>query len=195
MSKLWMLTKVLLKTNFLGGLSDGKKKKNKYLSYFVLGLLLVFVIGSLAIPIIIALDSLLEIIPMQNLLLSFILPLAGITTIIFSVFSVVSVFYLSKDSDYLLPLPLKGKDIMMAKFIVSLVNDYYILFMFILPCLIGVGIGIDASIMYYLYSVIIFILLPVIPSIIVTFIILIMTKITGVIKNSGEFISPPVFEA
>lgn len=189
MSKLLMLTKVLLKTNLFAGANNSKKnkKRNKCLGIVGIGILLLFVICSLGIPIVFALDNILEIIPMQNIILSFILPLAGITTIVFSIFSVVSVFYLSKDSEHLLPLPIEPRDIMLSKFLVSLVNEYYILFMFILPCLIGVGVGIDAGIMYYVYTILIFLLLPIIPSVIVTFIILIITRFTGVLKNKDLF--------
>jgi len=189
MSKLFALTKVLLKTNFLLGLGDNKKSKKKSKSLGIIGisLLLVFVACSLGIPIVFAFDSILEILPIKNIILSFILPLAGITTIIFCVFSVVSVFYLSKDSEHLLPMPLEPRDIMLSKFLVSLVNEYYILFMFILPCLIGVGVGIDAGLMYYVYMILIFLFLPVIPSVIVTFIILIITRFTGVMKNKDLF--------
>lgn len=189
MSKLWLLTKVLMKTNLLSGMSDTNNKKNKKraLSWIGIGLLLVFVLCSLGIPVVISIDSLLEVVPMQKIILSVILPLAGITTIIFSVFSVVNVFYMSKDIEYILPLPIKPKDIMLAKFLVSLINSYYILFMFIFPCLIGVGVGIDASVLYYIYMFLVFILLPVIPSVIVTFIILVITKFTGIIKNKDLF--------
>jgi len=187
MSKLWSLTKVLIKTNLLAGFTDNKNSKRKYLGVIGICFLLVFVVASLGVPIIFAMDSVLEILPIENIIISFILPLAGITTIIFSVFSVVSVFYLSKDSEHLLPLPIDARDIMLSKFLVSLINEYYILFMFILPCLVGVGVGIDASIMYYVYTILIFMLLPIIPSIIVTFIILVITRFTGAIKNKDLF--------
>lgn len=193
MSKLWALTKVLFKTNLFSGNDNSKKKSKKGLSIFVLIVLVAFVMGSLGIPIIFALDSILEVAPLEKVIISLILPLAGITTIIFAVFSVVSVFYLSKDSEYLLPMPISGKDIMMSKFIVSLMNEYYILFMFILPCLIGIGVGIDASSMYYIYTAIIFLFLPVIPSSIVALIILVITKFTGVVKNKDLFMYVSMF--
>ena len=138
-------------------------------------------------------DSVLEIAPIENILISLILPLAGITTIIFSIFSVVSVFYLSRDSEHLLSLPIASKDIMMAKFLVALINEYYILFMFILPCLIGIGVGIEAGAMYYIYTLVIFILLPIIPSIIVTLITLLVTRFTGVVKNKDLFMYISIF--
>lgn len=188
MSKIWMLTRVLLKTNFLMSESaSNKKKKNKKLSYVVIAILFAFIIGSLGIPIILGLDFLLEIVPAEKLILSIIFPLACITTIVFGVFSIINVFYMSKDLEHLLPLPLKPKDIMISKFFVSLINEYYILFMFILPCLIGVGIGIDAGVLYYIYTLLIFILLPIIPSVIIMIIILLMTRIFGVIKNKDTF--------
>ena len=189
MNKIVSLTKVLLKTNLLSGAGESKnnKKKRKGLGLLGRGLLLLFVVCSLGIPIIFAFDSVLEILPIGNIFLSFILPLAGITTIVFSIFSVVSVFYLSKDSEHLLPLPIEPRDLMISKFLVSLVNEYYILFMFILPCLIGVGVGINAGILYYVYMILIFLLLPIIPSAIVTLIILIVTRFTGVMKNKDLF--------
>lgn len=187
MSKLLALTKVLLKNNLLSLQSNSKKNKNKY--FGIIGFILIFILvmGSIGIPIIFAIDSVLEILPIKNILLAFILPFAGIATIIFSVFSVVSVFYLSKDVEHLLPMPIKAKDILLAKFLVSLVNQYYILIMFILPCLIGVGVGIDASLLYYIYTAVVFLFLPVIPSVIVTFIILLITKFTGIMKNKDMF--------
>lgn len=194
MSKLVALTKVLFKTNLFAGENNSKgKNKSKFLSGLLIALLIVFVIGSLGVPIVMTLDSVLAIAPLENIFISLILPLAGVTTIIFSVFSVVSVFYLSKDSDHLLHLPIAPKDIMLSKFLVSLMNEYYILFMFILPCLIGVGVGIDASAMYYVYSGLIFLLLPIIPSAIVTLIILIITRFTGIMKKKDLFMYISMF--
>lgn len=186
MSKFWCLTKVLLKTDLFAS-SSSNKKKNKYGMYVLYGLLIVFIIASLCVPIIWGLSSLLSVMPLEKIIISLALPLAGLTTIIFSIFSVVSVFYLSKNSDYLLPLPIKPRDIMLSKFVVSLVTDYYILFVFILPILIGVGIGSGAGILYYIYAFLIFLLLPIIPSAIVTLIILFLTRFTGVFKNKDVF--------
>lgn len=189
MSKFLNLTKVLLKTDLFASSGDTNKKRksNKYLTWALIGLLIVFVIGSLGVPIIIGLSNILKSVPISNIIISLIFPLAGVTTIVFSIFSVVSVFYLSKNSEYLLPMPIKARDIMLSKFVVSLITDYYILFLFILPALIGVGIGINANFLYYLYTVIIFLLLPIIPSAIVTLIILFLTRFTGMFKNKDLF--------
>ena len=94
MSKIWMLTKVLMKTNLLSGFSSSKsnKKKNDKLTVLGVVILLVFVMGSLGVPIIYGINSLLEFLPIEKVLLSVILPLAGLTTIVFRVFSVVNVF-------------------------------------------------------------------------------------------------------
>lgn len=186
MSKLFALTKVLIKNNLLSNFSSKNGKKG-YGGLVAIILLLGVVGVSLCIPIVFALDSILKIAPIENIIISFVLPIAGITTIVFSIFSVVSVFYLNKDSEHLLSMPIPPRDIILSKFLVSLVTDYYILFMFILPCLIGVGVGIDASALYYVYMLVIFIFLPVIPSAIVTLIILFITKFTGVIKNKDLF--------
>ena len=188
MSNLWALTKVLFKNNLFSGNEASKgKKKNKARSFILIAFLGVFVICCLGGPIVISMGNILEIAPLENIFISLILPLAGIATIVFSIFSVVSVFYLSKDSEYLLPMPIAPRDIMLSKFLVSLVNEYYILFMFILPCLIGVGVGMDAGFLYYFYTFIVFLLLPIIPSAIVTLIILVITRFTGVVRNKDLF--------
>ena len=193
MSKLWALTKVLFKTNLFSGSDNVKKKNKKGLSIFLLVFLVALVMGSLGVPIVLALDSVLAAAPLEKIIISLILPMAGITTIVFAVFSVVSVFYLSKDSEYLLPMPISAKDIMMSKFLVSLMNEYYILFMFILPCLVGVGVGIDAGLMYYLFAMIVFLLLPIIPSSIVALLILLITRFTGIVKNKDLFMYISMF--
>lgn len=187
MSNIISLTKVLLKTNLVFDFNSKKEKKNKKSTLFLIGVLLLFVIASVSIPICYTLVNILSIAPVEKIIISLILPLAGVTTIIFSIFSVVSVFYFSKDSDHLLPLPIKSRDLLISKFIVSLINEYYILFLFVLPCLVGVGIGINAGAMYYLYMVLIFLLLPIIPSAIVTMVILLVSKFIGVIKNKDAF--------
>ena len=195
MNNLWRLTKILFKTNLFSGdnNSKNKKTKNKVIGGLLIAFLIVFVVGCLGVPIIMTLDSVLEIAPFENIFISLILPLAGVTTIVFAIFSVVSVFYLSKDSEYLLPMPIAPKDIMLSKFFVSLMNEYYILVMFILPCLIGVGVGIDANVIYYLYTAVIFLLLPIIPSALVTLLILFVTRFTGVIKNKDAFMYISMF--
>jgi ABC-2 type transport system permease protein len=59
--------------------------------------------------------------------------------------------------------------------------------MFILPCLIGIGIGMEAGIIYYIYSVLIFIFMPIIPSAIVAIIVLLITSFTGLMRNKDLF--------
>lgn len=188
MSKFWSLTKVLFKTDlFPSSSASNKSKKKKNSTFLLFGLLIAFVAVTLCVPIIMGLCNILSVMPIEKIIISLVLPLAGVTTIVFSIFSVVSVFYLSKNSDYLLPMPFKPRDILLSKFIVSLMTDYYILFVFILPILLGVGIGTGAGFLYYVYMILTFILLPVIPSAIVTLIILFLTRFIGVFKNKDVF--------
>lgn len=185
MSKLVALTKVLIKNNVLG--FNSKNKKSKYGTIIAVAFLLIFVVASVCVPMAYVLSSILEVAPIENILLSLVLPLGGVAVIVFSVFSTVSVFCLNKDSDYLLPMPIPAKDIILGKFIVSLITQYYVLLMFILPCLIGIGIGMEAGAMYYLYTLVIFLFMPIIPSAIVTIIILLITRFTGLMRNKDLF--------
>lgn len=188
MNNVVLLTKVLIK-NGVFSFSSKKSKKESSTRGSVFGFLFVmlFCVTCIGGPVIYLLNDILKVYDLSELILSFVLPLGAITTIIFGVFSITSVFYFNKDSESLLPLPIKSSELLMSKFIASLISEYFILIMFIFPVIIGVGIGVNASLLYYLYSLIIFILMPIIPSIIMAIIIMLANKIFNFGKKKDLF--------
>ena len=189
MSNIIALTKVLIKNNVFG--FSGKKKKGKEVSTkgSTIGFILIMTICMLMVglPMIFVLDSILELYDLSEILISFIIPIGGITCIIFGVFSITSVFYFNKDSEQLLPLPIKSSELLISKFLASLISEYLILLMFIVPTVIGVGIGSSASILYYIYALLICVLMPVIPSVIMSIIIMLANKIFNFSKRKDMF--------
>lgn len=179
MSNVLALTKVLIKNNVFA--FNGKKKKGKQVSTksSVIGFIILITFCTLCIggPMVYLLSDLLKQFDFSNLVLSFVLPLGGITSIIFGIFSIISVFYFNKDSEKLLPLPIKSSELLLAKFFSALFSEYLLLIMFIYPIIFGVGIGISASFVYYLYSLIICTLMPIIPSVIMAIILMVFNKI------------------
>ena len=179
MSNVLALTKVLIKNNVFA--FSGKKKKGKQVSTksSVIGFIFLVVFCTLCIggPMVYLLSDLLKEFDFSNLVLSFVIPIGGLTSIVFGIFSIISVFYFSKDSERLLPLPIKSSELLLAKFFSALFSEYLLLIMFIYPIIFGVGLGIGASFIYYLYSLIIFILMPIIPSVIMAIILMLFNKI------------------
>ncbi len=96
-------------------------------------------------------------------LFNLILPFAVIFIIFFSIFSVISTFFLANDNEILLGLPFKPKEIIIAKFINSLTSTYLIELMLFVPILIGIGLGAFMNPLYYLNVLIVSIFLPFIP--------------------------------
>lgn len=189
MSNIILLSKVLIKNNVFAFSSKKGKGKSGSSKGSAIGflLLIIFCVGCIGGPIIFVLNDLLKAYDLSELVLSFVLPIGGITSIIFGVFSIISVFYFNKDSENLLPLPIKSSELLVAKFIAALVSEYLILLMFIFPIIFGVGIGIGASILYYVYSIFICLLMPIIPSVIMSLLIMIINKVFKFGKKKDLF--------
>lgn len=189
MSNIIALTKVLIKNNVFS--FSGKKKKGKSVSTkgSIIGfsLAMLFCVFCLAIPSMYALDMLLSQYNLSELLITFVIPIGGVTSILFGVFSIISIFYFNKDSEILLPLPIKSSELLISKFLASLVSQYLILAMFIFPLIFGIGIGIDANVIYYLYAIGICVLMPIIPSVIVSILLMLFNKIFNFGKKKDVF--------
>lgn len=187
MSNIFALTKILIKNNGFSFSVKNKEKKSKGTNPIAYILLLVFCVACLGGPVIFSLSVILKQYDLSSLILSFLLPIGGITTILFGVFSIVSVFYFNKDSEQLLHMPIKSSELLIAKFITSLLSEYLILLLFIYPVIFGVGIGIGASVLYYVYTFIICLLMPIIPTVIMSIIIMLTNKIFKFGKRKDSF--------
>ena len=174
MTNILALTKVLIKNNifaFVGKKRRGKQvsTKGSAIAFFTLIIICALCISG---PVVYALATILKEYEIGDLILSFVLPIGGLTSIVFGVFSIISVFYFNKDSEQLLPFPIKSSELLMAKFFASLISEYLILIMFIFPIIFGVGIGTQVSFLYYVYALVICILMPVIPSVIMSIVLM-----------------------
>ena len=178
MSNVLALTKVLIKNNVFA--FSGKKKKGKQVSTkgSIIGftLALIFCVCCLALPMIYVLIETLSVYNISELIISYALPIGGITCMIFGVLSIINIFYFNKDSEQLLHLPIKSSELLMAKFFASIISEYLILSMFVFPIFIGVGIGSDAGVLYYIYTLLICLLMPIIPSVIISIILMLSNK-------------------
>ena len=100
-----------------------------------------------------------------------------------TIFSSLNVLYFSKDIEYLLPLPINQKKIIISKIICLLVSVYIMSLLIIIPGFIVYGIIMKANILFYLISLITTILFPIIPVTLVVLIITVIMNYTKIIKN------------
>ena len=183
MNNIVSLTKILLKNGSIGGKSKKGKDKGTLLYIIILGLY----VCAFSIPIIMVLKDVLATYNFSELILSFIIPAGGITSLIFAVFSMANLFYYNKEAETLLSYPVKSGELFIARFLSSLTSQYLVLFMFIFPIIFGVGIGINANPLYYVYAGSICFLMPLLPSAIVAVILMILSKVINLGKRKTLF--------
>jgi len=189
MSKLLMLTKILIKNSV-----DiwGKPFKNKAQLIKKVVLFLVFALAF--VPLVMAFGymvsgayDLLVPVGQEGVLLGLSLSLVSMVIFFFGLFYVISVFYFSKDIEFLLPLPLRPWEILGAKFLVALIYEYLSELVFLLPVLVVFGLKSGGGVYYYLTCLAIFLILPVIPLVLASVIMMVLMRFTGFVKNKDRF--------
>ena len=183
MSKIWILTKVLLKSSLS---SLGKKKKTKLPPYLAMVLLFILFAVSFSLPIGLLFGEMYEMlagIEQQGILLTLAIGAVSATIFVFGIFYVLAVFYFSKDVELLLPLPLKPSQILAAKFITVLIYEYLTEAIMLLPAIIVYGVKSNAGILYYLYSIIVFLIVPIVPLIAASLLNMLVMRFTNIGKH------------
>lgn len=178
MNKMLKLVKILLKTNF---------KFNK--KSIAMGAVIVISMLPMAALIWGAAwegYSIMEAVEQQGLILWTAISLVSLVTFILGIFFIMGVFYYSNDIELLLPLPLKPWQILGAKFTSVLVYEYMTQLVFFLPVLISYGIKDKANILYYIYGMIAYLLLPVVPLVFSSFLSIFVMRSFRFVKNKDR---------
>ncbi|AJA47642.1 hypothetical protein CPAST_c15670 [Clostridium pasteurianum DSM 525 = ATCC 6013] len=184
MSKLLILTKILLKNNdnpFESGFSNKKK----------LGMIVLIILCFLPITFgfaasTIASYDMLAKLNLQGMLLASTMTLSCITMIVFGFFYIMSVFYFSKDIDTLLPMPLRPYEIIGAKLIIIILFEYLVELIILLPTLVGFCYKAGNPI-FIIYGIIIFLTLPIIPIVVCGLISMVIMTFTDLVKDKDRF--------
>lgn len=106
--------------------------------------------------------------------------LGQMIVLFFGILYVMSKYYFSSDLNILVPLPLRPKEIVGAKFVSLLIYEYLTLLPILLPFIIIYGIKSDMNILYWLYSTIIILFVPVIPLCISSIIVMFFMRYTNI---------------
>jgi ABC-2 type transport system permease protein len=183
MNKIIDLTKILLKNSISFSSDKKKNSKKSIVLYLLLAIYLFASFGSLSYGMISGLTE----VHQEGIFLSLMFILIIFLIIFTSIFSQINIFYFSKDISYLIPLPLKPKEIFLAKFNVLLIYEYFIEIVFVIPGIIIYGITTGAEVLFYLYSLIVLALIPIVPLIIVSLIIMVIMCFSRLTKYKERF--------
>jgi ABC-2 type transport system permease protein len=190
MSKTIRLAITLLKTSFDLGFGNKSKKASKKKSILIALSFLTLILLSLSLPIITLVNQFVLALNTFNLseaIWYVVLPIASLSIGVLSLFSVISIMFLSNDNKILLFLPLSAKQIFSARFFVVLVYTYLILAIFIAPILIGYGTTLGLPFSFYLIGLINMILIPIIPLSLIVLVMSYLLRYTNLAKYRDAF--------
>lgn len=185
MNKIVSLTKVLIKNSFQK-YNENNKNKNivgKVILYILLGAYLMGIFAFLSYGLI----STLKQANQESMFIGIFLLGLALLTIIQSIISATNVFYFSKDIEYILLLPLKPKEILISKLNVILITEYIMEIIFAVTPITIYGIITLQGPMFYIISLLVLIVFPIIPILIATFIIMIIMSFSKRFKNKDRF--------
>ena len=187
-SKVLVLSKVILKNSFQNmetakDVNSNKKSKSMIILYIFIFLYLAGIVGVFSNSLV---SELLKIHQEKMFLGIILLAIAGFV-LIQSIFSAINLLYYSKDNEYILPLPLKPSQIVIAKTNVLLVTEYFIVAIIGLIPLTIYGILTYANILYYIEMLIVLLVFPIVPVLISSLLVLIVMSFAKFTKNRNRF--------
>ena len=186
MDKVIKLTKIFFKNSFSNmdarmGIST--KSKSKFIVY---GLLFLYFAGLIIFLGYNLLDGLIAI-HQETIFVGMILFMIFGLGIIQTIFSSINILYFTKDSEYLLPLPLKPYQIILARTNVMLIAEYVIIFLIGFIPLVMYGILTGAGIVYYLTMILAVILVPILPVLLISMLVMFIMSFARLTKNRNRF--------
>ena len=187
MNKVLKLTKIFLKNSFSNmdakmGVTS-KNSKNKFILYGILFLYLAVLVTFFSYNLINGLIT----INQQTVFIGIILFIVFGVVIAQSILSSINILYFTKDSEYLLPLPLKPYQIILARTNVMLVVQFLIIALVGLLPLVIYGILTNASISCYILMLISVLLLPILPVLLICILVMIIISFARLTKNKNKF--------
>ena len=186
MDKVIKLTKIFLKNSFSNmdarmGIST--KSKSKILIY---GILFLYFAGLIIFLGYNLLDGLIAI-HQETVFVGMILFMIFGLAIIQTIFSSINILYFTKDSEYILPLPLKPYQIILARTNVMLIAEYVIIFLIGFIPLVMYGILTGAGIVYYITTILAVVLIPILPVLLISMLVMFIMSFARLTKNRNRF--------
>ena len=187
MKKILELTKVFLKTSFSNmeaqTMGNNKSKLGMAFLYLFLIVYLGGIIGFLSYNVI---DGLISI-QQEAVFIGLILLMIIGFTLFQSIFSSINVLYFTKDSEYILPLPLKPSEIILARTNVIIIMEYIVELIISLVPLIIYGVMTGAGVIYYITMLIALILIPIFPVLLISTIVMFVMSFSKIVRNKNRF--------
>ena len=106
--------------------------------------------------------------------------LSQVLVFVLGILYVMSKYYFANDLSILVPLPIKSSHILGSKFVTLMVSEYLTSLPIILPFILMYGIKGNEGILYWLYSTLLVLSIPVLPLIISSILVMVFMKYTNI---------------
>jgi len=116
---------------------------------------------------------------LQRVLPTLVILGAQLLALIFSIYSMLANFYFSRDLEWLIPLPVKPRQVMLAKFSHILLNHYALLVPLAGPVLVQYGILQGSGPLYALRLAVLILLLPLIPLAVSALLVILLMRVVN----------------
>ncbi|MDR3595738.1 putative ABC transporter permease subunit [Clostridium sp.] len=183
MSRLRIITKYFIKSAISEMFGNSKMK-----SAFLI-VLMIFTISMISMPFTLLIGTeygAFHAAGQEGMLLMIIISAGAAVSFFLGIYTIMNVLYFSDDIEVLLPLPFKSSELVIGKFMAVLINMYIYSSMLILP-LITYGVVSKASLLYYLYLIIVLIITPVFPMALASIICMALMRFTNLSKHKDGF--------
>ena len=183
--KIKKLSKIFIEDYFqkLNIYNKDTKKINKKSILLWLIIICAFIISYFSFKVI----NWLDVRGMGDIFLKIYLPIMAVIFIFQTILISTSIFYYSKDLEYILPLPIKPIELLIAKFINLIAIIYFYELIFLAIPLLFYGIVICRTILYFIAMFLVLILFPIIPVLFISIIMLFIMQLSKLIKNKDIF--------
>ncbi|MBN2883763.1 MAG: hypothetical protein JXN10_09555 [Clostridia bacterium] len=161
MSNVIKLIKIGLLTTFRGQV--GKKRKIQKPLFAVLMLVAFSPMVFSLVEIIRVMYGSLDMFGQGDSIMALGLLVASMVVFIFGIFYTIGSYYMAQDIPIYLQLPLKPWEISISRFAMVLLYEYLTMLIFFLPVVLGFGIAAEKGVFYYLLSVPVFLMVPILP--------------------------------
>lgn len=188
MNKIIALTKVFLKSAFKNyktkNISDKQKTSKGMIILFLFSL--IYIAGIVAFLSYQTIGTL-QTVNQEEMFLGLILLAIIGFVLIQSIFSSISLLYFTKDNEYILPLPVKPSQIIIAKTNIILFIEYLIEFIIGFIPLVLYGVLTMQSPVYYLFMLVVLLIIPIVPIIISSLLVMIIMSFSKFSRNKNKF--------
>lgn len=188
MKKAWALAKVYISSlygisGFINDLKSNKKEAIKKIAFVFL--ILFSLSGTVAMFVLlnISLYDAFKPINQQGMVITNSIIMASLLTLVFGIINVVATYFVDKEGDIVLSMPLKPWNILFSKFAVNYITELLIALFIMLTGIIVYGVKSGEGILFYIVSLIVTLFVPVIPLVITYFIMIPIMKTASFMKK------------